>query len=193
MKISIEANISAGKTTLLTNIQQTTRIPVFLEPIHEWTLLDRFYSDTTRWGFAFNTEVLYSMSKWKNNNFLSIYERTPMSCRWVFTELQYQDGKMTKEELDLFDKLYKEFSWEQDVLIYIKTDPEICYKRMQERARGCEVGVTLEYLQKLDRMHENMIDYVQKHKPHIKVYGVNGNFGKEEVYRDVLSIINMYQ
>lgn len=193
MKISIEANISAGKTTLLTNLQQTTRIPVFLEPIHEWTLLDTFYKDTARWGFAFNTEVLYSMSKWKNNNFLSIYERTPMSCRWVFTELQYQEGKMTKEEVNLFDKLYKEFSWEQDVLIYIKTDPEICYQRMLERARGCEVGVSLEYLQKLDRMHENMIEYVKSHKPNIKVYGVNGNYGKEEVYNDVLSIVNMYQ
>jgi deoxyadenosine/deoxycytidine kinase len=189
MKISIEGGIACGKTTVLTKLQNTIRIPVFLEPIDKWTLLNNFYKDTERWGFTFNIEVIMSMSKWKNNNYDSLYERSPNSCRWVFTQMQYEQGKLCKKEIDLFDKLCETFSWDQDCLIYIKTDPEVCYERMKKRDRKCEVSVSLEYLKNLDTKHTYMINLINEKKPHIKVYIIDGNQDEDAVYNEILEIL----
>lgn len=189
MKISIEGLIACGKTTVLSKLQNTIRLPVFLEPIDKWTLLNKFYEDTERWGFTFNIEVIMSMSKWKNNNYDSLYERSPNSCRWVFTQMQYEKGGICKEEIDLFDKLCETFSWDQDYMIYIKADPEVCYERMKKRNRGCEETVSLEYLIDLDKKHTDMINLILLKKPQIKVYIVDGNQDEDTVYNHTLDIL----
>lgn len=190
MKISFESNIGGGKSTLLTRIQKETRLPVFLEPIDKWTFLTKFYQDTKRWGLTFNIEVLMSMNKWKHNNYDSLYERSPISCRCVFTQMQYEQAEMCKEEFDMFEKLYDIFSWDQDVIIYIATDPEICFERMKQRNRDCEESVGLEYLKNVHKKHTDMIDLVCKTKKNIKVFTVDGNQNEHVVYDNVLTILN---
>lgn len=191
MKISIEGGIACGKSTVLTRIQQTTRIPVFLEPLDSWTLLNKFYKDTSRWGFTFNVEVIMSMFKWKTNQYDSLYERSPNSCRWVFTQMQYEQGGITKEEIDLFDELLKTFSWDQDCIIYIKTDPKVCFERMKNRNRGCEETVPIEYLSNLDKKHNDMIDYIKTTKPNIKIIIVDGNNNEDTIYKNILDILKL--
>ncbi len=39
----------------------------------------------------------------------------------------------------------------------VKTDPEVCYKRLVKRNRSEETGVTLEYLQLLHDKHERWL------------------------------------
>jgi len=189
MKVSVEGSISSGKSTLLARIQNETRLPVFLEPITSWTLLTKFYKDTDRWGFTFNIEVLLSMTKWKHNNYDSLYERSPASCRWVFTQMQYEKGGLSKEEIDIFDKLYETFSWDQDAMIYISTDPMVCYERMKKRNRGCEETVSLEYLINLDKKHKDMLEYISIKKPNIKVFTIDGNQDEDTVYNETLKIL----
>jgi len=170
-------------------LQQNHRIPVFLEPIHSWTFLDKFYQDPKKWGFAFNTEVLMSMYQWKHCPFSAIYERSPMSCRSVFTQIQYEEDDMDDLELALFDKLYKEFSWVQDVIIYLDTPSEVCYDRMQQRARSCENEVTLDYLDSIYIKHEEMLIAAKQMVQPIRVYRVDGTKDIQEVYQDVLNIL----
>lgn len=190
MKISIDGGIGCGKSTLLSNLMNKMRLPVFLEPIDTWYFLDKFYEDPKRWGFTFNLEVIMSMYKWKNNNFKALYERSPNSCKYVFKEIQQEDGTITKQESELFNKLFEQFSWDQDVIIYIKTDPEICFERMQQRGRKCENNVSLEYLKIIDKKYDEMIKLFQKEKKHIKIYIVDGNKKTEEVYDIVSKIIS---
>lgn len=189
MKISIEGGIACGKSTLLSNLQQQTRLPVFLEPIWTWTFLDKFYKDQKRWGFTFNLQVIMSMFKWKNNTYDSLYERSPLSCRHVFTQLQYDSGFLTKDELDLFDSVLKTFSWDQDAIIYIKTNPNTCFQRMHHRNRDCEEHVELKYLEDLHEKHECMIEWIRNNKKDIKIFTVDGNLGVEEVYNSVLEVL----
>ncbi len=190
MKISIEGNIASGKSTLSSRLQNTTRIPVFLEPVDTWTLLDKFYSNIPRWGFTFNTEVLISMSQWKNNMYNAIYERSPNSCRHVFTQLMHDDNILCDEELALFDKLFNTFGWDQDVIIYVRTPPEICFERMHKRGRDCELGgVSLEYLKKLDKKHEDMMNYIRQNKPQIRIIEIDGVASADDVFHNVLSIL----
>lgn len=192
MKISIEGGIASGKTTLLTKLQQEIRIPVFLEQVESWTLLNKFYENTSRWGFTFNIEVLLSMSKWKNNNYNSLYERSPNSCRHVFTQMQFDENTLTKEELDIFDIIFKEFGWNQDMIIYIKTDADVCYQRMQKRGRNCEDSVNLKYLEDVNAKHDDMLEYLKIYKPNIKIHIINGNNDADEVYKNVLELLQKY-
>jgi thymidine kinase len=189
MKISIEGSIASGKSTLCARLNKATRIPVFLEPIDSWTLLEKFYEDSKRWGFAFNAEVLLSMYQWKGNNYNSIYERSPISCRYVFTQLMMDDGIMEEAELNIFDRMFKTFGWDQDVIIHVRTPPEVCFDRMQKRGRECENQVSLDYLMKLDKKHSEMLKFVKDNKPSIKVYNVDGTQSAEDVYNDVYSIL----
>ena len=64
IKICIEANIGAGKTSVLSKINEKTRLPIFLEPVNQWShWLKLFYENPGRWGFTFNIEVLLSFAQ----------------------------------------------------------------------------------------------------------------------------------
>lgn len=186
MKISIEGNIGSGKSTVITRLCKEKRIPVFLEPVDEWKdWLTLFYADPARWGLAFNLHVLMTFNQWKNNDFLAVYERSPLSNRHVFTELGYEQGRLNKLELNLFESLYNKLAWKPDVVIYIKTEPEVSMERMKTRARDCECAVPLEYLQSIHHKHEELF----KFKRTENVYIVDGNRSQDDVYNDVATIL----
>lgn len=187
MKISIESNIGGGKSTLLSRIQKNTRIPVFLEPVDSWTMIDSFYADNKRWGLTFNIEVLLSMSSWGNNRFFSIYERSPMSCLEVFSQLQLDEGCMIQAEMDIFLRLYQEFGWSQDCVIYLDTSPDVCFERMRHRDRHCENNMKLEYLVKVHEKHKEMVEGLKT--KNTRLFIVDGSKNSEAVYNDVLQII----
>ena len=194
MKISIEGNIGCGKSSVITRLCASNRIPVFLEPLDEWAeWLDVFYQDPERWGMSFNLKVLMSYHKWKNNNFMSIYERSPLSCRYVFTQQQYDHGRMTQLEYDMVHDLYKELAWKPDVVIYIRAEPNVCMERMQQRARNCESSVPLAYIQDIHAKYEVMMaTHFTLSKPE-NVYVVDGNKTADEVFEEVSRIIAKYK
>lgn len=195
MKISIEGNIGCGKSSLLTRLCQETRIPVFLEPVDEWKeWLSMFYADPKRWGMSFNINVLLSFNKWKNNSFLALYERSPLSNRYIFAQLQYDQKRMIDQELKMFDALYDKLAWTPDIIIYIQTNPQISMERIKQRARECENDVPIEYIK---AVHDKYEDIFVNNKNNLnlkcKVITVDGNRSKEAVYADVLAIINHHQ
>lgn len=191
MKIVIEGNIGGGKSTVLNMISQRTRLPIFLEPVDtEWKQgLDYFYSDNSRWGFTFNLNVLMTYSKLKNNEFKAVYERCPLSSKEVFSRLQYESGRMTRYENDLYQQIYDKLAWEPDVVIYIRTPSNVCYERMNSRGRECETNVPLIYLTKVHEKYEQLCELISK-KNNIKLFIIDGNQDIETVYQDVMKVIN---
>jgi len=188
MKISIVGNISTGKSTVIRKLHEGTRLPVFLEPIDEWRdWLNLFYTDFKRWSFTFNLKVLMSFNRWKGIECTALYERSPMCCKMVFTELQKIDGVMTPMELELFEEIYEKVKWEPDVLIYLRSDPQVCMQRMHKRGRECENGVSLEYLQKVHDQYEKMMEIAEKKG--IQVIVIDANRDAESVYHDAMNLI----
>lgn len=205
-KISIEGNIGSGKSTVISKLCQDIRIPVFLEPVEEWKeWLTMFYSNPERWGMSFNLNVLLTFNKWKNNAFNSVYERSPLSNRYIFAELQFDSGRMNNLEMKMFEQIFNNLAWTPDIVIYIRTDPEVSMKRMQERGRTCEDNVPLDYIKSVHNKYEelfkcanvdkteNTVKFLDSkymmNKNNCIVYIINGNRGSEEVYRDVLSCV----
>lgn len=185
MKIAIVGNIGTGKTTVIQKLNHVLRLPIFLEPVEEWKdWLEVFYKDHHRWGFTFNVNVLTSFVQWKNNNFKAIYERSPMCCRYVFTDLQYEEGYMTDMEMELFDKLYQQLAWEPDVIIYVRTSPVTCSHRIVKRGRVCEAKVPLDYIEKVHDKYESMVSNCKQ-----PVHIVDGEQDEEAVFQNILQII----
>ena len=208
-KIAIEGNIGSGKTTLMSRLCQETRLPIFLEPVDEWKdWLTLFYSDHSRWGMSFNINVLLTFNKWKNNGFTSIYERSPISNRFVFSQLQYDNNRMKDIELKMFERVYDKLAWTPDVIIYIKTDPEVSMARMQARARKCEDAVPLEYIKSVHNKYEEILNnksynsneyfnylddkYITSDKKKCRIIHVDGNKSADEVFTDVKAWVESY-
>lgn len=201
MKIVIDGNIGSGKSTITSRICQELRLPMFLEPVDSWNeWLKLYYKDSARWGFSMNLNVLMSFSKWRNNNFLGIYERSPLSNRYVFTELQ----NLNPLEKNLFEEVYDQVAWIPDVVIYIRTTPEISMERMCKRGRECENEVPLDYLKAIHDKYEKMFqpEYYKDYFSYLnlkytkgkecRIIIVDGNQNVDEVYKNVLEWVKSY-
>lgn len=169
----VEGNIGAGKSTFLKVINTFLNAQVVYEPHEKWqnvkgeNLLDRFYSDTKRWAYTFQTYAFVTRILEREKAALSngypfqILERSVYSDRYCFAKNCYELGLMNALEW----KLYQEwFSWLVDTymakpsgFIYLQTDPLVCYKRLLKRNRQEETSVTLDYLQLLHDKHEKWL------------------------------------
>lgn len=68
--VSLEANIGAGKTTVLQCLQNLleNRVTVLEEPVDEWTtaaptIFDEYYKDPTKYAFSVQTMIYSSIRK----------------------------------------------------------------------------------------------------------------------------------
>lgn len=169
----IEGNIGAGKSTFLKKMGEYLNAQQIFEPCNEWqnvggeNLLDAFYKDGQRWAYtfqsyAFITRVIAQEKQAKNNtNAFQLLERSVYSDRYCFAYNAFETGLMSKLEWGLYREW---FEWlvqnrlEQPAgFIYLRTDPEVCYKRLSKRGREEEAGVPLSYLQLLHKKHEEWL------------------------------------
>lgn len=190
LRISIDGNGACGKSTVLKTISEKTDLPVFAEPVEEWKeWLQIYYKDARRWAFTLNMQVLVSFKELSRRSVapVAIFERSPLDCKEIFMKLFHDQGTVTEAEYTLFTKVYREISWEPDCIVYIRTSPDTCYERMVSRHRECEEAVEYAYIEQLHSYYERAMAQLQRDK---KVYIVDGEASEEEVYVNVLRIIN---
>lgn len=173
--ISIEGNIGSGKTTLMKALRDYYRDDpnvIFLrEPVDEWeaikdsegnSMLKKFYSDQAKYSFSFQMMAYISRlsilreAVRKNPDALFITERTLDSDRNIFAAMLYDDGKIEDVDYQIYLRWFDEFKQDLPIskFIYVKTDPDICYDRINIRAREGEEVIPLQYLEKCHHYHE---------------------------------------
>lgn len=96
--ISIEGNLGAGKSSLLSLFNFAT----IKEPVDEWQtmsggdILKNFYENPKRWAFTFQLHALHSRSLLWNKTIseepqkLHFSERSPLADRHIFGEIMYR-------------------------------------------------------------------------------------------------------
>lgn len=184
VNLIIEGNIGAGKSTFLRLLGQALNIQPVFERHDKWqdvgggNLLDNFYRDTKRWGYTFQTYAFVSRVV-EQEKFLSqpgnqalVLERSVYSDRYCFAKNAFEMGLMSELEWDLyknwFSWLVESYTVAPTGFIYLRVEPEICFKRMQQRGRTEEHTVPLSYINLLHNKHEdwllqknNIADYLQ--------------------------------
>ena len=162
MRICIEGNIGAGKSTVFNSLQ--TAFPdyqCFPEPLSSWgDYIDLFYKDPKTWALPFSLKVLVEFSKIQDTpnkkQTVHIVERSPMACRHIFTSLLKDDGIINCQQWDLFKNVHDILGWVPDGIVYLKTPPDTCLDRLHRRARPCEAGVDIVYLKRLEHQYNKL-------------------------------------
>lgn len=177
MTITISAPIGSGKSALAELLSDLLETPVFYEPVsqEENPILPLYYSDQEKYGFLLQIFFLNRRfndikNAYKTNNAIidsSIYTDS------IFLNRLYKDGKVTKEEFDvyhaLFDNMMEEieglpYKKAPDLMIGINVSAETELYRIGKRGREFE-------------QDENLIQYYKNllsdYKSWIKSYDIS--------------------
>ena len=173
ISLVVEGNIGAGKSTFLKLLNTYLDIYPVFEPHQKWqnidgeNLLDKFYKDTKRWAYTFQTyafvsrAVEHDLSMKKSTKSVLVLERSVFSDRYCFAKNSFQMGVMDNLEWQLYKEWFAWLVYQYTTLptgfIYLQTNPMICYERMRLRSRSEEATVSLEYLNMLHEKHENWL------------------------------------
>lgn len=169
--VCVEGNIGSGKSTFLSRCAGQEGIEVLPEPIGDWmdvggvNLLERLYADPAGWGMTFQTFVTLSMLKShlrSNGSAIKVMERSLFSARHCFVESMLAEGSLQPGMYGVLQEWYEfidEFHQVRaDVIIYLRTSPEVAYQRLRSRGRSEEGGVPLSLLRRLHDLHETWIE-----------------------------------
>ena len=173
--IGISGLIGAGKTTLAKALGKVLNLPVYYEPIIENEYLEDFYRDMKRYSFSFQIYLLncrfrqHQQVLWNGTG--GIQDRTLYEDS-IFAKVLYEDGNMEEREYKTYLNLFKNmsnFMKKNTLIIHLDCKPEESLERIKRRARGCETGITLEYLNKLYKGYEDFIKEISKVIPVLRV------------------------
>ena len=177
--ITIEGNIGSGKSTLLEILSKKytddNKIVFLKEPVEEWeqirdsngvSMLQKFYEDQKKYSFSFQmmayiTRLAMMKRAIESNPNANIFvtERSLYTDKHVFAKMLHDMNNIEDVNYQIyitwFDTFAKDYPIES--VIYVKTDPEICYQRIKERSRTGEDEIPLDYLTKCHDYHEKMI------------------------------------
>ncbi len=191
----LEGNIGAGKSTLLHKIKDAgDMVEVVLEPVNAWhkqesgqSLLSQFYADIPRWAFSLESyamacRVKEHVREQQHTYPYRLFERSIYSGHYCFAHNSYQSGGMINLEWDIYKQWFSFLMKGKCKLpagfIYLKSTPEICLQRVKKRNRPGEENITLEYLQNIDKAHEQFLIDKKGLTPELQMVPVlvlNGN------------------
>ncbi|XP_019479160.1 PREDICTED: deoxyguanosine kinase, mitochondrial isoform X3 [Hipposideros armiger] len=133
-------------------------------------LLDMMYQEPARWSYTFQTCSFMSRLKIQLEPFpekllqakkgVQVFERSVFSDRYIFAKNLFENGSLSDMEWHIYQDwhsfLLQEFASRVQLhgLIYLQASPQVCLKRLHQRAREEEKGIELTYLEQLHGQHE---------------------------------------
>uniref|UniRef100_A0A2A4ITE5 Deoxynucleoside kinase domain-containing protein n=2 Tax=Heliothis virescens TaxID=7102 RepID=A0A2A4ITE5_HELVI len=172
-RVSIEGNIGSGKSTCIKFFDKYPNVEKHGEPLHEWrnvcghNLLGLLYSDMNKWTFPFQHYVHLSRLKIQTsppcnaNITVKMFERSVQNSRHCFVENAKNQNFLEDPEyqtlVSWFDYSEKCLDISLDLIVYLRTTPEIVWERMMKRGRSEESEVPLDYLKQVHESYENWL------------------------------------
>ena len=142
------------------------------EPVDKWrslnghNLLQLMYSAPQRHSYTFQSYVQLTMTQLhaaKVPTPIKMIERSLWSARHVFGKNLVQTKKMAQSEFEVLNAWFEflkncpNVDLGVDMVVYLRTSPEVAYKRLKARARSEEKVVSIEYLKELHDLHEKWL------------------------------------
>lgn len=192
--IIVEGNIGAGKTTFLNHMSRHTNVQILFEPLEKWTnlnginLLERFYEDPGNFSYTFQN---YAMLTYLENHLIvaekdiKIMERSIYSGRYCFEESLWLEHKIDRASHEVFVKWFeyaeKCIQNRDDLIVYLRTTPEIVYDRIQKRNRNGEKILPFEYILRLHNAYEAWLTDTTTARNKIPVFIMDANLPSQSM------------
>lgn len=182
--ISVEGNISSGKSTLISFLKHQAKhgdrfglegydVYFIDEDIDAWgpEIFACFYKDPARWAFTFQFKVISIRAKQirdireairlSGRPALVISERSLESSRFIFAKMCCEAGNFTSVEKATYKDCYNVMTdlAYTDLYVYCTTPPNLCKERYLKRAREGET-LDLDYLK---HCHKNHVEWLDHH------------------------------
>lgn len=188
--ITIDGNIGAGKTTVLTALHKNYKYFIDLEPLDAWQPHLKKMYETDSGYFEFQVRV-WNDRAWiqdKTDNIIFM-ERSPYFTKNTFVKHLYATKRFTDEQYEMLNNLYSKTDslWLPDKFIYLRVSPETSFQRIQQRARESEDNISFNYIQKLHEYHEKTYAYLKNQGYDIVV--VDGEKSTNEIAEDIRAIV----
>ncbi|CAH1779642.1 unnamed protein product [Owenia fusiformis] len=182
--VSVEGNIGSGKTSFLRYIQANhdNITEVTEEPTDRWrniqghNALALMYEDPARWSLTFQTYVQLTMLQSHmapQKKPIKMMERSIHSAKQCFVENLHNNGTMPDIEYivlsEWYDYICAHDKVDVDIIVYLKTRPEVVLERIKKRHRNEEQTIPLEYLEQLHKLHEDWLG----HQPNVLTLDAN--------------------
>ena len=177
--IWIEGVMGAGKSTLTGALAWRLNYRAIDEPVESNFVLEPFYKDPEKYGFVMQMHLLmvrYNAQLAAAAEAIgclgydgAIIDRGLPGDR-VFAQLF-----LTDIEWRVYEHAYNIMSSSlrpPSLLVYLDVEPEEALRRVQERGRKCEAGITLSYLEDLHKGYDSMLKEIESHK-HAWSRGIN--------------------
>jgi deoxyguanosine kinase len=204
MIITVEGNIGSGKSTILKHLESLKNDDIVFvpEPVAEWlnikvnekNVLELFYENQKENSFWF--QILAYITRLRN--FLDIVEKNPdkiIICersiytdKYVFAKMLHEAGNINEIEWKTYCYWFDTFKdkTKVDTILYVNTEPDECYYRINKRSRPEEVNkISKDYL---TMCHNKHLEWFTESDA--EIIHINGHQSVESVMNNVKSILD---
>lgn len=187
---TVDANIGAGKTTVLEYLHKHYNLPIDPEPVQKWMpyLQDLYTNDKGAFEFQLRVWMDRCWVQQRADMAPIVMERSPYFQRNVFIPVNVDNERLTARQYELLNDMYglSMSMWSPQGMIYLRSDPAKCQQRIAKRSRDSEDTISLEYLESLHKYHEYAYMQGVSHGMPIIVIDVEGKTVQQiahEVYQ----------
>ena len=157
--VAIEGVIGVGKTTLAKMLAERFHAKLVNEEVEANPFLSKFYSD--RRAYAFQTQIFFLLSRYKQQQ--GILQQDLFGQQIVSDYLFAKDKifaylNLDQNEIALYENLWKLLEpgiVKPDLVVYLQAEIDLLSKRIKERGRPFEHGLSREYLAELSEAYNH--------------------------------------
>lgn len=165
MYIAIAGNIGSGKTSLTEILSAHYGAKAYYEDIDNPYIAD-FYEDMNRWSFNFQmfflgSRINQTLTMLRESTGNVIQDRTIYEDAHIFAGNLHQMGLMSSRDFDTYMKIFAlatDLVPAPDVLVYLKASVPTLVRQIIKRGRNYEMGIDLEYLERLNNRYNEWIE-----------------------------------
>jgi len=165
MHLAIAGNIGSGKTTLTGLLAKQFKWQAQFEDVETNPYLESFYEDMRRWSF--NLQIYFLNSRFRQVINIQkkgksvIQDRTIYEDAYIFAPNLHSMGLMTTRDFENYSSLFElmsSFIKPPDLLIYLRASVPTLVNQIQQRGRGYENSIRIDYLKSLNERYEKWIE-----------------------------------
>ncbi|HDN04490.1 MAG TPA: deoxynucleoside kinase [Chloroflexi bacterium] len=160
--VLVAGNIGTGKTSLTERLGDRLGWCTAYESVIDNPYLGDFYQDMDAWSFHLQVYFLGHRAQQHlelvSDNRSAIADRSIYEDVKIFARALYHQGSLSERDYRSYQRVFQliaDHLPEPDLLIYLIAPPEILQKRIEERGRAIESGISLEYLTLLDSFYDD--------------------------------------